>query len=308
MLEFKWNLYFKINNWKQKLCSNILKKIEKWSKVNQTLLIKELENCINNTKTKLILLEKNRLLIKKYPYNLNINYLDYMDENWLSSEVKKIILDFRNKLWLKDTNIKDKDIFFNWFKFLLKLFAEIESDWKNIKNNNWSSAKWYFQYLISNWTKWYEIMINLNYHEVSKKEYFSLKSSNDKIYKWNKITKFNIRHKKSSYELAIYKAKKYYWENLPDWLKLDIKSPQDLNQEQQTILFLIDLFTKTKKVRDINGNLKWIKDFLPIAIKRYEWWIKKIYYIFHHTNPDESTKKRFLKVMNRKRNKLEVLK
>jgi len=240
---------------------------------------------------------------------LDINYLEYIDQYWISEENKQIILYFWNKLWLPEINNWVKIDKMKVFKFLLKLFVEIESNWKNIKNND-SWAEWYFQYKASNCSTWYEIMINWKYYEVSKSEYFSLKESKKPMNKWKKISKFNIRHKKSSYELALYRVKEYYKKigKIPDWVeKAYQKTPMGLTVNQQTTLFLMDLFTKDKKVKNGNGNLVWIKDFLKDVVSWNEWWIKKIYYIFHHTNPHELTIKRVNKIINKNRKYLIAL-
>jgi len=265
--------------------------------------LKELEKCINITTKKLSWLKKESQ--KSIPDKSNINYLDYIDENWISEDNKEIIFYFWNKLWLENIPEEKKEWFIKWFVFLLKLFTEIESDWENIKNNNWSSAKWYFQFLTWNWSNWYEVMIkwknqDWEFHEVWKTKYYALKKSSKQIYRWRKISKFNIRHKKSSYELSLFRTKEYYIEtkkNLPTWLEnIGNKWPIDLTIDQQTTLFLVDLFTKNKKYRWL-----WIEKFLPLAIDWNEWWVKKLYYVFHHTHPDKATKERISKIINKHR-------
>jgi len=311
-------MWIECSSWNNKEEFNVLEKKLFWwwwsfankqEVLDDTNRYEKLKDCIQGDKNKQLEVLKKDLssIISKKEVIWNINYLDFLDNKGLSDELKSIILNLWSKLGLKNIEYNKKEDFFKWFIFLLKLFTSIESDWENIKNNNWSSAEWYFQYLTWNSKTWYEIMLNWKYIEVPKNKFYLLKKSKSKLYKWKKITKFNIRHKKSSYELAVYKAKKYYWDNIPSWLNEKNKNPIDLTLEQQTILFLIDLFTKTKKVFNRNHDLKWMKDFLPLAIDWNEWWIKKIYYIFHHTNPDNATKKRIREKINLYRTTLMAL-
>ncbi len=233
------------------------------------------------------------------------NYFDFID-NWLTSELKQIVNNYKDKISLVKI---ENDKLYNWIEFLLRLFADIETSWRNIKNSDWSSASGYFQFL-TKWDKWYEILVNWEFEEINIEQFKDLmKKYPDWKWKlWDKeFTSTNVRYKRSSYELALYRVKKYYWNNIPEWIwNIEIKgnwktshNPMLLTPEQQSIVFLINLFEDDRVVSDDQWNLFTVKDLLPKVIKGDETSVRLLYCLFHHTDPDKKTLNRIKKILQK---------
>jgi len=131
--------------------------------------------------------------------------------------------------------------------------------------------------------------------------------------KWKKPSKIRKIWKTSSFQTSLRNIRNNYPKNILKKLGFNIPYkfnkdnyllPSQLNLEQQLKLLILDIGTNTKKVKNWNWNLVWIKGFLWTALLWNKWAIKKIYEIFHHTKPDRKTKERIKKIIPKYYNKL----
>jgi len=276
--------------------------------------------------------------------NINIKNKDFLSKppkerleiinNFLDSpEMKKFYNMFLNRLLeltkdkrLKQALIKNKKGVINNLKKLVLYIIHIESDGNPlVHNNEWSSAKWLWQWLTWNWLWWYEykwIIYNkkdlyfLYINEIKSKY---PKISNDEIKKIAIAKTLNLS-KEKSYKLI----KKYIFKQK---LKLNDKEINNtikkvrqtsswetrLNQiylkYHEKISKIFHWFPSKEKIEEPFNtkptDLSW-KEQIEILVLSFIWYnqdnlinallgnekAKKQLYKEHHTNPDKKTKHR----------------
>ncbi len=202
---------------------------------------------------------------------------------------------YTNKKWLSWDfyNIaENSQELINNLEKIIVLSLKIESGWwKNIWNYNNSWAEWYFQLHTKNWTTWYEKMLNSKYCDISKEEYIELKKQGvEWIRTVNKSNSFQtainylaIRYKKLEKNGKI-KVPILWWKIVDVSKKsiIWINSPMELNAEEQTNLWLVDLFERIKDDR---------KEYLANMLIWSQWDAKQFYNKIQHTAPDALTNK-----------------
>jgi len=227
-------------------------------------------------------------LIKLLEKDKRFNYLDFMEEYWLPESVSDIYLDmvlrkleWKNvTIWKVRTKITEKlirdnilDIMHN-FTVLNKIIVAIESNGNNVDNNSWSSAKWYFQYL--NWNKWAgRKKWEFSSFETALRRYYIQYSWIDPLKMPNQELESNPK--------------------VPQWIvdTYNDKSfdPKELSAEKQNQLFIVDIFNNNKPHKNSNWSKVYSSDFLALVLMWNLWWTEKLYKIYHHTAPDERTKR-----------------
>ena len=229
-----------------------LEDIYKWKEKKRSIPIKEKKIFREKYINRLLAEDKisrTALLIEmeKIP---DFNYLDFLRNYWLTEIIEKLWIDLVNKKLKIEINENNKEIILNNLKVFTSFIVHIESDGKNINNKEWSSWKWYFQYLFKNSKIGYEILIEWKNYEISKYEWDEAKKSNNYPLDWVKhnIQKFTEREKRSSFGNAVHRTKEYFWEEKywPLWIKQIFPGtwPRDLSAEKQTFVFLVDIFSK----------------------------------------------------------------
>ncbi len=191
------------------------------------------------------LITKERLLLLMENENKNFNYLDFLENFHLTNKVEKVALDLIESKWIE---IKDKEVILNNLRSFLMFFIDMESDGYNVENFNNSWAEWYFQF------------------------------------KWNNG---DFKSAYSSFETALRRTSKYYTNSFwikkwnPDWVLKAWENrgeftPIQLSAEEQTILFLCDIFNRNNS--EVKAHLE------NILINWNQWSIKQLYKEEHHTN------------------------
>ena len=187
----------------------------------------------------------------------NFNYLRFLEKYWITDTTRKVWLDLVEKILWVDIDINNKEKILHNLKIFISFIVDTESDWKNVDNTIGSSAKWYFQYL--NW----------NWKNREEEKYSSFESALRRCYIY--------------YTWSINVPVESFWVNsiiswLPRWV---LEAYNDVNYnskslwaENQTILFLIDIFYK-------KWTNKHLKDML---LKWNAWSMRRLYEDFHHTN------------------------
>ncbi len=200
------------------------------------------------------------LLLDKQEKRLwdNFNYVSFIREHWLTSDIQEVAL----KLIEKNLGCKNipRSVLLKNIKTFVAFTTDMETDWKNVNNTEWSSAKWYFQYLNKNWNR----------------------------YKW-RFTSFEtaLRNCYMFYTWKKYPPiKKYSNDNLPDWVKTAYNTvwfdPKKLSAEQQSILFLINTFYKW-----------WTNKHLKNMLTNWnQYAMRTLYEKYHHTRSKWATKAR----------------
>lgn len=283
-------------------------------------------NYLNNTiYTRNDAIKKAKELIKKWiitkEYLFENNYILYLELYPLSNDITSVWMTLI-KYYLNNINvIRNKKDWWNIeinpmliskkrneitsnLRTLCLLFTEIESNNWDPKswNLSWSSAKWLYQFLTSDWRNTTEYLDPTN-NEWKNKSWNK---------KWKPIWVSREVWNTSSYETALNKIPNFIsvlsksWQD-NSWVikileKLFMKatwynnvrrinnrlpnnfSPTNLSSDEQTILFLVNSFENWKVIND-----KVIQDYMWLVILWNIWWTEKIYEIFHHTAPDENT-------------------
>ena len=268
IIKEKYNLWVTIigwnisNEWLKKIKSILKTDVKDKDKLKKMYINKILlgENLI--TKEQLLsMMEKE----KKF------NYLDFLDKFGLTWKIKKVALDIMQKININITEQNKDKLLYN-LKIFLMFIISMESDGYNVKNSNNSWAEGYFQY------------------------------------KW---TNGDWKTDYSSFETALRRSSKYFTDSFwikkddPDWIKKPFESknrwkitPIQLSTQQQTILFLCDVFvrayTKWRKKWSFKKAKFVRKELKNILINGNQWSMKLLYKYVHHTkiNLDYVTKKR----------------
>jgi len=222
------------------------------------------------------LINKDKLLymMEKFEWE-KFNYLNFLNDFWLSTKVEKLVLELVKKTIDIKITKENKEIILYNIKILIMFVLSMETDWYNVSNNQNSWAEWYFQFKFNNFWTW--------------------------------------ENKYSSFEIALRRYSKFFtdsykiWEQNPKWIINAWKNSKnkniikDLTAEQQTILFLCDIFdrdfvkikkinynkgkkckeNKYKKIKYIDINVK--TTLKNILLKWEKLSIEHIYNI-HHTN------------------------
>ena len=85
-----------------------------------------------------------------------------------------------------------------------------------------------------------------------------------------------------AFETAKKRAARYGW-------KIDAKYPGELNYDEQRALVFIDLYAR----KNTNALIK-------LMLSGNVWAGKKIYYKYHHTNPDKQTRRRVTQIFKKR--------
>ena len=232
-----------------------------------------------------ILLEENLItkeeLLSFMEKEKQFNYLDFLHEFWLTPKVKKVGLELMKNIWINITEKNKYKLLYNLNIFTM-FIVSMESDGYNVENFNNSWAEGYFQYKWNNFGK--------------KKGYYS------------------------SFESALRRTSKYYIDYLwvvktnpnnsklknPDWVVNAWKHSKEkwtvlkLSAEQQTILFLCDVFIRAYKTNRKTEELQMINSNLQNMLMNWnERSAEQLYKYIHHTtkNLDKKTRKRLRKEM-----------
>lgn len=258
---------------------------------------------------------KKNIIGNSYWEHISILLSEYIETQWLKPETKKILIILIDKYFIwenvkinweikitKDFLEKNREDILSNFKIFMNFILHIESSWwKNISNLNNSWAEWYYQFKDNNDSLWYEIMINWVYIELEdinewkrvKKSLWDSKKTTLVVNingnsKEVTVSKCNIRYKPSSIEMAVKRAKIFYWENQPKWLQgittnqdwkitkqqFDIK---DYWHEEQTLLWTIDLFERWESTTE----------YLTHTLLWSQFHARELYTKIHHTQISE---------------------
>ncbi len=288
---YNWPLSFFLEKEKSGIgkISNLLRKEEK----DPNFLLSEfIEKNWLPESTKILL---KRLLKESLVWTVAVINID--KGNW-KIESKQITYTDKSSKNKNEYSIeKNSDKLIKNLEKIIILTLNIESSWwKNIENYNWSWAEWYYQIHTKNWKIWYEKLIDEVYIDIDKKEYDKIILQN----KSNKKEKVQVRtiNKSSSYKTAIkyliknnskFVNKNQYlkapsiWNRIIDVNKKEIQWiswPMDLTAEEQTNLWLIDLFGRISDNR---------KSYLANMLIWSQSDAKEFYKKIQHTVPDEKT-------------------
>lgn len=219
---------------------------------------------INEVLIKEWFLTKDQLLLLLENKTDNFNYLDYLHNFKLTWEIEKVALDLIESKWIK-INYKNKNQILENFRIFLMFFISIESDGYNVKNKK-SSAEWYYQFLWKNGDWW---------------DGFSSFET------WLRRTSLYYT---GSHEIREWDSNPEWVQNayLKSWKEFNF-SPSKLSAQEQTILFLCDIFNRDSssvKTHLVNILINWNKQS-----------IKQLYKEVHHTNVVWNTNKRLEKHM-----------
>lgn len=236
------------------------------------------------------------------------NYLEFIENYWLSEKTKEFLEEMLLNWMLGEViPVKDWEIilsksYINKYKKEIlknletfnKIIIWIECDWRNIDNNRWSWAEWYFQFHTWNWVETKE----------EKNHWFnSFETNLRKAYKYyanitdEDINVLNVIMPGPWWKLRRISEidNKYKLKNVPEWIieayNTPWFSPKFLTAEQQNELFLISAFENKTKIED----KKTAKEYIWLALMWNIEWIEKYYKVFHHTAVDAPTIERINK-------------
>lgn len=233
-------------------------------------------------------------LLQKLEASENFNYLDFIDRYWLSEEVENAYLStFARKMENFNVYIdwkvikitpefiqKNKKIILNNLRVMNKIIVWIECSGENRDNNQWSWAKWYFQFHTQNGSE-----------DRSKWEYNSLETALRRSYTDLAWIKYIPNEKLEKHK------------NVPEWIvdtyNKKNADPKDLTANKQNTLFIYDMFNNWKTITDSNNSERWVKDFIWLVIMWNPWSAEKFYEFFHHTAADSATKERVREYSNK---------
>lgn len=236
-----------------------------------------------------------------------LKVVQVLEKNDFKETLKETILQLKGKtIYLNNKKVKlTSDFIENNFDSLvynLKTLAlaiiHIESSWNHLSENTISSAKWLWQWLTYNWKK-------LPAYHYNDKNNWNRDTEYNKPIEWREPKRITYRWNKSSFQQRMSNIVEWYKNNPILWkLKFIPKkfnkehstkqTPLDLNIKEQVQLLILDLSVNPKKV-----DWKTSKVYLGWAILWNNWSMRKLYEIFHHTKPDEATKKRASKIFNK---------
>ena len=295
-LSYKKDLLVDIIKWEEWSINNINEVL--WTNIdNRDLLLENytkylIDQSIINKSQLLNIFEKN---------DSQFNYLDFLNNYWFTEN-----LDFTyremiqrqllwTRIWWENITLDQEYINENYnaiinnLEVFTKIILEVESSGRNVANNSWSSARWYFQYMTWN---------NGNSSR-SEGKFTSIETALRRCYmeySWNtNIPNNTLEHHN----------------NVPDWVvEFYNKSSLDtreLSAEQQNELFIIDLFKNNRRIQNWAWWRVGINDFLWLIAIWNSWAIKKAYGIFHHTNTDSQTEQVLSRVLNKYNSELITL-
>ena len=267
-----------LNRNQRKILISLLNSEEK--KWNLIYIIERTHIHISITNPKVRLYKKKHSQIiakKKNPIYIPKTKSEEIDNNWFSRKVNLVLWDLiDSKIWGRLIKVwgrqirTDKFLSANRYR-IIKNFQQFTKYimcletrcWLNISSDTNDGWEWYYQFETNNdittsWKRiyWYEILVNDKYYKIWEASWNTLKKQKTPKYKWFNIDNFHKRPEKTSFETAIQLAKNYYGEwNIPYWLwniPTDFYwktkfNPKKLNYDQQTILYIIDSFTRKPK-------------------------------------------------------------
>lgn len=275
VLERKFKFTWNIDDWENEWYINLLNHyISEWYIDKQYIVDLYKKNKISKI-----------ILLNFLEQDENFNYVEFIEEYWLTKKIKDIVLKYsREKLSIAD-NIEDKVLIENLTLFLLT-FIMIESSWYNVKNRAWAStADWFYQFLNANGKEKNWVWLTGSF-QTALNRLNSLSPKEDE----NWIMKENF--------LDIWFFESRFWKfYVPDNPELEkIKRPSDLSSENQTILFFLDIVENWKEIsKDIYSD-----DMMKLILsERNSWALWRIYMLLHHTDPDKET----IDVYEREKNK-----
>ena len=212
--------------------------------------------------------------------------IDFIRQNWIPDSSSDILFTTISTGWIiaENISVEDWEIMLSNLQVFIEFIVQVESFWwQNIQNNQWSSAKWPFQYLdwFINWEPTLIPKIDDNW-EIVKDD------------TWNTvmIRAFNRNEWDfSPFDTALRRTRRYYdsyWaEWVPDWVNKAWNnqpefSPLNLSWEQSINLWIIDSFTRW------NG----VTDYLRDVVIHWHWQaMQDFYYNIHHTNPTNAVRR-----------------
>lgn len=184
----------------------------------------------------------------------NFNYLEFIENYWLTKRIQQQGLDYaRNVLKLPkeltteekinnpDKKVYSDELILKNLQIFISIFLNIESKWMNVKNQQWSSAKWYFQFLTLDW-KYQKKNIEKKGIEIWDLIGWSFRTWLNRT-KWVlSAEEFNLR----------------FWEQ--NSKKERDQNPMDLSAENQTMLFFANITGKDLYItnRWIDINKDWV--------------------------------------------------
>ncbi len=232
-------------------------------------------------------------ILEIYENSENFNYLEFLNNYWFTENleftyaqmIQRQLINETQVIWDLEMNeefvAQNYQNIINNFEVFTKIVLEIESNWRNVANNSWSSARWYFQYLTENSSGWWRAEWKFTSIETALRRYYL-------EYTWMQYIP-NIRLEHS--------------ENVPEWI-VDFYNwwnmdTRNLSAEQQNELFIIDLFTNNKRINSPWWQILWIDHFLWLVAVGNTDWITTAYKNFHHTASDNQTDQVFERVLNK---------
>ncbi len=295
-LSYKKDLLIEIIRWEEWSTQRVNEIL--WTNINNYELLLE-----NYTKYLIdqSIINKSELLNVFEQNNNNFNYLDFLNNYWFTEN-----LDFTyremiqrqllwTRIWWENITLDQEYINENYnaiinnLEVFTKIILEVESSGRNVANNSWSSARWYFQYMTWNNGNSSRSDGKFTSIETALRRYYM-------EYSWNT----NIPNNKLEHH-----------NNVPSWVvdfynrwNLDTR---DLTAEQQNELFIIDLFKNNRRIENWAWGKVGINDFLWLIAIGNSWAIKKAYGIFHHTNTDNQTEQVLTRVLNKYSSELVTL-
>lgn len=219
--EYKWN----IDDWENEWYISLLNKfVNEWYIDKQYIL--DLYGSWDISKI---------ILLNYLEQDKNFNYLEFIENYWLTNRIQEIWLRYvENILKLNEV---DKSAIIDNLEIFVMIFLKIESSGLNISNKNDSWAEWYFQFKTNNgkeqddWElKWGSVRTALN----RIKNRIPDNENKDIIMSLNE---FNMRFWKINKQ------------------KERIQDPKNLSAENQTIMFLGDLFWEWRYVKNVGVDI-----------------------------------------------------
>lgn len=317
--EFDYKFEVKINDWKKtktiKHDSNVIVFLSQLIEVNKN---NETEKEDKEIEKKVTRKKENKKPAKVEAIkNDSLNLIEYISKNWLPKESEKILktLITSNIKWLSLTEWgkrihfteefirkHEKELIHN-MKIAITIILWIESKWKNINNYNWSSAKWYYQFMTGNFNRYSRNSLEqrrksgdfCSYETALRRAYMKIAGFNNKDKMYMPTTKLLQVDKLKNYDENRHK-------DVPEWIINAYNStpldPKNLNYEQQTSLFLYDIFEnkksyKNRLLHNVNSD-----EIIWLVLLWNSRWIKQLYNIFHHTAPDAPTSEETNSAMN----------
>lgn len=219
---------------------------------------------------------------------------EFLDENWIPESSKEIIRWLFEKYgaFSEDTSEEDFWKIYHNLWVLVKFIVAVESSWgMNIRNSQWSSAKWPFQYLdwYINWVPTTVLVTDKDDNPILDENWNEIRRSKYNRETWDyspfdTALRRNMEYYASQspgYENDYYNYNKYL-EYIPSWIINSYEnqpelSPLDLSWEESINMWLVDSFCRWKTQEYMSG----------IILEWDAWDMKRFYNKIHHTAPDK---------------------